>query len=161
MAESSLRAARSPTKGGLPNLLFAVALAERPPAELCRRVDEISILFPWGSLLRGALALDAEAAAGIAALIAPGGRVEALVSVARRDSAAVGLRPLAPTDRDGVARRWRDLGLEVTAFRAATTVEIAGSASTLAKRLAAAGREAGRPVWRVDLRCRGAPDDSD
>ena len=63
MAESSLRAARSPVKGGVPNVLFAVAAAERPPAELCGRVDEVSILFPWGSLLRGVLALDPAAAA--------------------------------------------------------------------------------------------------
>ena len=42
----------------LPNALFVVAAAERVPAELHGLADELTILFPWGSLLRGALALD-------------------------------------------------------------------------------------------------------
>src|SRR5258706_5718256 len=64
MAASSLRAARPTCKGGLPNALFVVAAAERPPDELCAVAAEVTILFPWGSLLRVALALgDGHAAA--------------------------------------------------------------------------------------------------
>jgi 16S rRNA (adenine(1408)-N(1))-methyltransferase len=58
MAESSLRAARASRKGGLPNALFVVAAAERPPDELRATAAEVTVLFPWGSLLRGALALE-------------------------------------------------------------------------------------------------------
>src|SRR3954452_11568395 len=94
MAETSRRAARPETRGGLRNLIFAVAAAERPPRELCGRVDEVSILFPWGSLLRGAVALDKSAAAGIAPLLAPAGKIIALVSVADRDARAMDVAPL-------------------------------------------------------------------
>jgi hypothetical protein len=164
MAESSLRAARSPLKGGVPNVLFGIAAAERPPAELCGRAAEVSILFPWGSLLRGALALDAEAAAGIAALVAPGGRVEALASVADRDAATVGIKPLAEADATEIARRWREHGLELTEFRPATAAEAMASGSTWAKRLGGgAGRADGgdRAVWRIGLRCIRALDVTD
>jgi 16S rRNA (adenine(1408)-N(1))-methyltransferase len=155
MAESSLRAARPATKGGLPNLLFAVAAAERPPAELRGGVDEVSILFPWGSLLRGVLAADTDAAAGIASLLAPGGCVDALVSIANRDAAALGVRPLDAADGAVIARRWRDLGVQLSAFRPATPPEIEASGSTWARRLrAGGGRDAAdRRVWRLRLRC--------
>ena len=161
MAESSLRAARPAAKGGVPNVLFAVAAAERPPAELRGRVDEVSILFPWGSLLRGVLALDAEAAAGIAALLAPAGHVEALISVADRDSAALGVRPLTGNERAEIARRWQDFGLELAELRPAAASEIAATGSTWAKRLRAGGRRSDRPVWRIGLRCGGAVDGLD
>lgn len=166
MAEMSLRTARPARKGGLPNLLFAVAAAERPLVELCGRADEVTILFPWGSLLRGVLALDPMAAAGIAGLLAPGGRVRALVSVADRDAANARLAPLRAADRDRLAERWARFGLRLTAFEPATVQEVHATGSTWARRLGATrrmGRSTGaaadaRPVWRLDLRCIG-PDD--
>ena len=92
MAESSRRAAAPERKGGLPNALFVVAAAERLPPELRGIAAEVSILLPWGSLLRGALAFDdaCDAAAGIAGLVAPGGRVRAIVSIDPRDRLALG-----------------------------------------------------------------------
>jgi 16S rRNA (adenine(1408)-N(1))-methyltransferase len=152
MAESSLRAARSPRKGGLPNLWFAVAAAERLPDELCGRVDELSILFPWGSLLRGALALDAGAAAGIAGLLGPGGRARALVSVAERDTAATDLRPLTTADGEAIDRRWAAFDLAMTAFTPAAPDEIRASGSTWGRRLLADRSTPDRPVWRIELR---------
>jgi len=149
MAESSLRAARPTCKGGLPNALFVVAAAERPPHELCALAAEVTILFPWGSLLRGALALDdgLEAAAGIAGLVAPGGLVRALVSIDPRDRLAI--PPLSTTDCAGLAARWACHGLTLTRFEPAEVREIENSGSSWARRLAA-GRE--RRVWRLELR---------
>lgn len=146
MAESSRRAARSQRKGGRPNALFVVASAERPPRELLGLADELTIVFPWGSLLRGALALDDAAGRGIAALLRPGGTAEILLSVTERDE--LDIPP--PTDRSGaeLASRWSTLGLCVEAFRPATAEEIAATRSTWARRLAA-GRA--RPVWRLGL----------
>jgi len=165
MAQMSLRAARPARKGGLPNLMFAVATAERPPVELCGRADEVSVLFPWGSLLRGVHALDPEAAAGIAGLLAPGGRVQAFVSLADRDAANTGLAPIRAADRDRLAERWAPFGLRLTAFEPATAEEVHATGSTWGRRLGAAprsGRSATaadpRRVWRLDLRPTG-PDD--
>jgi 16S rRNA (adenine(1408)-N(1))-methyltransferase len=150
MAESSLRAARSEKRGGLPNVLFLAGAAECPPIELYGIADEITILFPWGSLLRGTLALDDAVAAGIASLIRPGGRAEAFVSVTDRDG--LGLDPLRPTDGAALARRWAAHGLDLATFRPATAIEIAATHSTWARRLRT-GRD--RPAWRLVLRCGG------
>jgi hypothetical protein len=150
MGEWSLRAARPTRRGGVPNALFVVAAAERPPQELCALAAEVTILFPWGSLLRGALALDEglEATAGIAGLVAPGGIVQALVSVDPRDRLAVPV--LAAAERAGLAARWACHGMTLTRFEPAQPVEIDASGSSWARRLAA-GRE--RRVWRIEL-CR-------
>jgi 16S rRNA (adenine(1408)-N(1))-methyltransferase len=158
MAESSLRSARPPAKGGLPNLLFAVAAVEQPPVELCGSADEVSTFFPWGSLLRGALATDATAASGIAALLKPAGRAVALVSIAERDAAATGLPTLTTDDGPELARRWAAFGLTLVDFRLATDDDITASGSTWAKRLRSAGSRPDRAIWRLVLRCGGSVD---
>ncbi len=158
MAEMSRRAARPRSKGGLPNLLFAVSAAECPPHDLCGRVDEVTVLFPWGSLLRGLLALDPAAAGGLAALLAPAGIVRALVSIADRDRAATDLRPLSAADRDDLARRWAKFGLSVVAFTPASDEEVLASGSSWGRRLRAGERARSRDsitdraVWRIELR---------
>jgi hypothetical protein len=152
MAEGSARAARRPAKGGLSNALFAVGAAERPPEELMGRVDELTIRFPWGSLLRGALGLDDDAAAGIASLLSRDGRIEALLSVTARDALGSGVAPFTAAERTGLDARWRRHGLCVDAFRPASAEEVATSGSTWARRLTAGGRARNRDVWRLQLR---------
>jgi 16S rRNA (adenine(1408)-N(1))-methyltransferase len=149
MAEASLRAARSERKGGLANALFVVAAAERPPAELRAIAAETTIHLPWGSLLRGALALDdaCDAARGITGLVAPGGVVRALISIDPRDRLTA--PPLESAARDALAARWRRHGLSLTGLGPATTTDIDETGSSWARRLAA-GRD--RLVWRLELR---------
>jgi 16S rRNA (adenine(1408)-N(1))-methyltransferase len=149
MAQSSSRAARPAPKGGLPNALFVVAAAEAPPAELLDRADEVTIHFPWGSLLRGALALDdaLTAANGIARLLAPAGRVLILASVETRDQLSI--EPLTGADRDTIASRWALRGLSLTAFEPADPTAIEASGSSWARRLRT-GQD--RRVWRLELR---------
>ena len=149
MAESSLRAVRSVRKGGLPNAVFVVAAAERPPAEFAGIAAEVTILFPWGSLLRGVLALDdaCDTAAGIACLITPGGLVRVLLSIDPRDRLSVPV--LEAADEAALASRWARHGLTLTAFEPAQPAEIHASRSSWARRLAAGGE---RQVWRVELR---------
>ncbi|HEY7735798.1 MAG TPA: class I SAM-dependent methyltransferase [Candidatus Limnocylindrales bacterium] len=144
MAEASRRAARSA------NVLFVRGSAEAPPAELVGRADEVTVLFPWGSLLRGVLGLQgAEAAAdGMASLLRPGGRLTAMVSVTDRDGG------VAPTDLDvaaltRLASVHAGRGLRLCDARPATPDEIRDSGSTWARRLGAtAGR---RPAWRLEF----------
>jgi 16S rRNA (adenine(1408)-N(1))-methyltransferase len=73
MAEASRRAAGPPRKGGLANALFVVAAAEAPPEELRGLAARVTVLFPWGSLLRGCLGAHASVAEGMAGLVAPDG----------------------------------------------------------------------------------------
>jgi 16S rRNA (adenine(1408)-N(1))-methyltransferase len=147
MAEASRRASRR----GPANALFVVAAAEQIPPELQGVADELTILFPWGSLLRGVVALDdaAAATAGIARLLAPDGVATAILSIEDRDRLD-GLPRLDALDAcEQLRERWQSHGLEVCDLRPATAAEIAATGSTWARRLRA-GRE--RPAWRIELR---------
>jgi 16S rRNA (adenine(1408)-N(1))-methyltransferase len=154
MAESSRRADR----GGLANALFVVAAAERIPPALRGAADELTTQFPWGSLLRGALALDdaGAAAAGIAALLKPQATATALLSIEARDG--LGLPRLDdPRACEALRERWLRHGLDVYDLRPATADELARTRSTWARRLGA-GRD--RATWRVALRRRAGPPDA-
>ena len=136
MAESSRRAAGPARKGGLANVRFLVAAAEAIPAELHGLADLVSVHFPWGSLLRGVVGLDAAAAAGLAGLVARGGSLELLLAPSARD----GLDGV-PIEGEAIAET------AITAFaahgfrrvdaRTATAGEIAATGSTWARRLLA------------------------
>lgn len=58
LQRASTSAARKPAKGGLPNALFGQASAQALPDELSQ-AEELHVLMPWGSLLRGCLTADA------------------------------------------------------------------------------------------------------
>jgi hypothetical protein len=96
------------------------------------------------------LGLDPVALAGIAALVAPGGRVEVLVSVVPSDRVA-GIASLDATCEAEIGRAWAAVGLELVSMRPASTAEIAASGSSWARRLRAT-RDV-RPAWRLEL-CR-------
>ncbi len=141
MADSSRRASRGRT--ALPNALFAVAAAERPPEALHGLAGSLTVNFPWGSLLRGLLGEDDAVLAGVARLMAPGARGAVLLSVVPRD----GMPPVpAPAS---LATCYQRHGLELVEMRAATSDEVAASGSSWAKRLQA-GRQ--RPVTLLRLR---------
>jgi len=73
LQRASTSAARKPAKGGLANALFAQASAEALPADL-GAADELHVLMPWGSLLRGALSADA-VLASLRSVAAPDARL--------------------------------------------------------------------------------------
>lgn len=52
MRQNSQKAAKKPSKGGLPNALFVHASVESLPEELYGVASHISILLPWGTLLK-------------------------------------------------------------------------------------------------------------
>jgi 16S rRNA (adenine(1408)-N(1))-methyltransferase len=134
MAEASRRAAGPARKGGLENVLFVLAAAEAPPEELRELAARVTVLFPWGSLLRGCLGRDAAVARGIAELVAPGGILELLVAPADRD----GLTG-TPTDPAAVtaaaSRTFCGLGFRLVEARSASDLEVRTSGSTWARRL--------------------------
>ncbi len=51
MLETAKKAAKKPAKGGLENLLLVIGAVEALPEELDGLADEITVYFPWGSLL--------------------------------------------------------------------------------------------------------------
>lgn len=163
MVEASRRAAGPARKGGRPNARFVLAAAEAPPPVLAGVANLVTVRFPWGSLLRGCLGLDDSVAKGVAGLVATGGTLELLLAPSPRD----GLEGV-PTEVDGIvaaaADTFRPLRFGLVGGRAAASVEIAGSGSTWARRLAAgrrrgtnggSGAQAARPVTLVRLVRRG------
>jgi len=157
MAEASRRAARPAARGGLPNALFVVAAAEAVPGELEGIADEVTVNLPWGSLLRGAVALDDAAAAGIARLLAPRGRARFLLAPAAKDQLADAVDPVHRL-ADGLAADWARHGLDLVAARPATDEEIAATRSTWARRLGLRADDPDRTAWRLDLERRADPD---
>jgi 16S rRNA (adenine(1408)-N(1))-methyltransferase len=135
MFESSRRAARAESKGGLPNALFVIAAAEALPDALCGLARRVTVQFPWGSLLRGCLGADPRVAAGIGSLMRPGAALELLLAPADRDHLA-GL----PTQIDGISSAAADafaaVGIILDEAREATPAEIRACRSSWARRLA-------------------------
>jgi 16S rRNA (adenine(1408)-N(1))-methyltransferase len=145
---TSRRASRPASKGGLPNALFVLASAEAPPCELLGAADLVTVAFPWGSLLRGVLGLDRAVVEGLAALVAPGGSLQALFSVEERDRTAVGP---AGVPGAGVPMReaFATAGMSLEESREASQADVEASNSSWARRLRV-GRD--RRAWLVLFR---------
>jgi 16S rRNA (adenine(1408)-N(1))-methyltransferase len=140
MVEASRRAARPPRRGGLPNARFVVAAAEHPPVPLLGVAHLVTVRFPWGSLLRGCLDLDAAVAAGVAGLVAPEGTLELTLAPALHDGLD-GLS-LEPADVEmAAAGTFEPLGLRLVEARPASDAEIG---TTWGRRLLRGGMR-GRP----------------
>jgi 16S rRNA (adenine(1408)-N(1))-methyltransferase len=146
MAEASRRAARATRRGALPSALFVVAAAEALPSELDGRADELTVQFPWGSLLRGLLEADPAIVGGIARVTRPGATVTLLLSVTERDRATIGRASVDAGTFQTLAPRYAAHDLALREARPATADEIRRSHSTWAKKLAAGSK---RPVWLV------------
>jgi len=149
MAHASHRAGRPAARGGRPNALFVVAGIESPPPELVGRADLVTVLFPWGSLLRGMLGLEPRAMAGLASLVGPGGVIDGLVSVEPRDGRHAQLSGLV-VDEARLSEAWAAFGLGLDELRPAESAEVAASGSSWARRLRATSAD-GRRVTRLRL----------
>jgi hypothetical protein len=146
MRDASRRAARSTRKGGLPNVRFIASGVEQLPEELAGFASLVTVHFPWGSLLRAATGDEADCAAGIARLAAPGGRLRLLLSAAERDAIGGGL---VSVDPGAVVGAYRELGMVPRACRLASADDLAAAHSTWGRRLLSSGRE--RRTWLIEL----------
>lgn len=136
MVEASRRAAGPARKGGLDNARFVLAAAEAVPHELAGRAHLVTVLCPWGSLLRGCLERDDAVARGLAGLVAPGGTLELLLAPADRD----GLDGVPTTTGDittAARRTFEAEGFALVLAREATPAEVAATGSSWARRLGA------------------------
>ena len=144
MAESSRRAWRGRGERRLPNAWFLVEAAEALPGPLAEIAASVTVVMPWGSLLRGVLGLEASVLRGVASIVAPGGRIEVLAAVAPSDAVA-GLASLDQDAEASIARAWAAEGFELVSMRPATGADLRQARSSWARRLGE------RPVWRIEL----------
>lgn len=130
LADASRRAARPARKGGLPNALFVSESAERLPAALSGHADVVTVVLPWGSLLRALVTPDPAVLASITACLRPGGEIEMLLSESE------------------LPQGYRELGLEVIEVRPADVSDVARLSSGWGQRL---GIPARQPGWIIRL----------
>ncbi len=133
LAYAARRAMREP----LPNLLLLREPLERLGLESV--ADEVTIHFPWGSLLRGALAEDVGVFDAIRRLSRPGGVLTLLLSVTARD----GREPLSERDIARVARAYRSYGFGLLERRSVVRADVDAARSSWGKRLDVGGARPG------------------
>ncbi len=132
MSDSSRRASRSTARGGRPNTVFLLSGVELLPAGLAGIADLVTIRFPWGSLLEGALGRSSLVAT-IANLVRAGGTLEISTSLIDHDP------PLGSgrgwIDLAQVEASYASLGFALTEVRPITRADLDDLASTWAGRL--------------------------
>jgi len=136
-ADALAYAARCAVRERVPNLVLL-----REPLEslaLDSFADELTIHFPWGALLRGALAEDRVVFGSICRLPRPGGLLTLAVSVIARDGRA----PLSAPDIARVAREYRWSGFSLIEARQLDRADVAAARSTWGKRLDVGGTRPG------------------
>ena len=160
MAERSRRAAAAPAKGGRPNAVFVASGVELLPESLDGIADRVTVRFPWGSLLRGAIGIDPAAAASIARLVGPNGTLELALSIIEHDrlgaraagAAATALdrlgRPFDGSDIERIRATFGHLGLRLVGVEPLPREALKTYGSSWARRLRV-GLD--RPAWRVRL----------
>jgi 16S rRNA (adenine(1408)-N(1))-methyltransferase len=132
LVEGAWRAKRA----RLENAAFLVEGVERLPRELADLADEVTIHFPWGSLLRGLVDGSGSVVGPIASLMKVGAELRVLMSAVDRDGYEA-LTPALVASRSG---RYAEHGLGHVGTEWASTEIVANSRSAWAKRLGA-GRE--------------------
>jgi 16S rRNA (adenine(1408)-N(1))-methyltransferase len=128
MADASRRAAANFARGGVPNAIYLAESAERLPGALAGRADQVTVVLPWGSLLRGLLGSDPALLGAISDMLRPGGEIVMLLD-----------QPITP----------QVAGLELVELRPATASDVAELSSAWGQRL---GIPRTRPAWIIRLR---------
>lgn len=81
MTDASRRAGAKPARGGVENAMFVRTAMETLPGLLAGAADEITINYPWGSLLHAVALPELSGLAGIAGLAKPGAKVTIVINV--------------------------------------------------------------------------------
>jgi 16S rRNA (adenine(1408)-N(1))-methyltransferase len=142
---ASRRAAAKPARGGAANALFGRLPFEEAPGELAGLADAVSVLLPWGSLLRATALPEPEALVRLRALCKPDAELHVAFGYgAAREASAIrdlGLpAPGAPGALAALEAEYRRAGFAVRA-RAAPLDEIRALETTWAKKLAHSGHD--------------------
>jgi 16S rRNA (adenine(1408)-N(1))-methyltransferase len=140
LRELSAKAARKPERGGLANVLYAVASIEHVPAELRGIADEIFVTLPWGSLMRGIILGDDAVLGGLASLARDGAALRIVLNTRIFDDPVpIDVRDLPDVTPDYVRETLAPLfarhGIAVTETRFMDADEVAAIETTWAKRL--------------------------
>jgi 16S rRNA (adenine(1408)-N(1))-methyltransferase len=147
MAETAVRAARKPAKGGAPNLLLVNSSIETAPSALHGRGDEVTALMPWGKLLRGIVLGEADVCGGLRTVARPGAPLDVAIGTSIwREPVPRDIRDLPEltpeaVESTGLAARLSALGWQVTEARLVPHTELDRISSSWARRLGSGASE--------------------
>lgn len=146
------KASRSKNKGGLDNLLFVVASAEAVPEELDGLISDITILFPWGSLLKAVASADGQFLESLKRITTKNATLRILFSlepnIEQKIMASLGIKSLSSESLNDLKAAYAQHGFRMS-WRMVSQCELKSFPSTWAKRLAF-----GRPRPVVEILCR-------
>jgi 16S rRNA (adenine(1408)-N(1))-methyltransferase len=147
MAETAVRAARKPAKGGAPNLVLVNSAIETVPDPLHGVADEVTVLMPWGKLLRGVVLGEADVLSGLRAVAKAGAPLEISIGTSIwRDPVPLEIRDLPELTPEavtstGLADRLAALGWQVTDVRLVPHTDLDTISSSWARRLGSGATE--------------------
>jgi len=130
-SDALARGAWRAKRAGIPNAAFLVEGVERLPRELARLADEVTVHFPWGSLLCGLLDGSSAVIGQIAGLMKSGAQLRVLLSAVDRD----GFAEVTPSVIASRRARYDEHGLHLVEAEWASNAVVAESRSAWAKRL--------------------------
>jgi|SRR5215469_13763525 len=156
LTEIAWKAGRKASRGGVPNLVCIAEPLDALAAELAPVADRITVILPWGSLLRAVGAPELLSLRNIAHLCLPDASLDIVLSYdAQRDAHQAIPLTAGAFDEEHIAtlpRLYQQAGLRIVAADRFSQTELAGYHTTWATRLAF-GRP--RKIWRLRARCAG------
>ena len=133
-----------------PNALFVRASLEALPAELNGLAHEVSVNFPWGSLLVGVLQPQGDAVRALRALCREGAELRITTSIdGARDAAMLAALPprfLDKTHQELLTAEYAAAGLELCAITELRDADARAVGTTWARKLAS---NPGRTAWQL------------
>lgn len=130
------RKAEAPArKGGLPNALFVLGSAEELPGVFAGKATSVSLLFPWGSLLRAAALPEPAFVERLAALCAPQASLELVYSFDARDATELTRLGLGESTPEALADAYAAGGFEVASIEHLDAAAIKQFPTTWARKL--------------------------
>lgn len=149
MTDTAARARRKPAKGGAPNLVLVNAAVEATPPALDGVADAVTVLMPWGGLLRGVVVASADVCAGLRRLARSSATLEIVIGTSIwRPPVPVELTdlpeltPAALAPDGALAARWAAAGWAVDDAIVATSIDEGVPATSWARRLGSTSPEA-------------------
>lgn len=145
LRDASRRARAKSANGGVPNALFGRLPIEDVPGELAGIAEAVTVLLPWGGLLRAVALPDPTALRRLRALSKPDAQLRVVFGYgAGADDGAVHALSLPRLDDPSLvptlADPYRDAGFAVTVRRLPLD-DIRAMPTTWAKKLAFSGRK--------------------
>jgi 16S rRNA (adenine(1408)-N(1))-methyltransferase len=150
LGPASLRASAKPARGGVPNALYGKLALADAPGELGGLADELTVLLPWGSLLRAVARAEAPELERLRALCRTGAVVHIVFGYGVADASAISSldlpAPDAPAFAAALSSQYRAAGFAVAASPV-TADAVRALPTTWAKKLAHSGKQ--RHFWEL------------